>query len=90
MAPWRAQLLQWRKIWVDQGKGGFEHDMLKQIYQQPEAIRDTMGQGMPAYVLRKITDALNQEEQPPKGSRVLILGVTYKSGSPRRARILGP
>ena len=35
--------------------------------------------GMPAYVLGKIADALNEDGKPLKGSRVLVLGVTYKA-----------
>ena len=34
---------------------------------------------MPAYVLGRISDALNEDGKPLKGSRVLILGVTYKA-----------
>jgi UDP-N-acetyl-D-glucosamine dehydrogenase len=34
---------------------------------------------MPQYVLDKIADALNEEGKSLKGSRVLILGVTYKA-----------
>jgi UDP-N-acetyl-D-glucosamine dehydrogenase len=34
---------------------------------------------MPEYVVSKIADALNQREQSVNGSRVLILGVAYKS-----------
>ena len=33
---------------------------------------------MPAFVVRKVADALNDETKPVKGSRVLILGVSYK------------
>lgn len=33
---------------------------------------------MPAYVVRKVTDALNSIERSVKGSRILVLGVTYK------------
>jgi len=33
---------------------------------------------MPAYVVGKITDALNDRGKPVKGSRVLILGMAYK------------
>ncbi len=33
---------------------------------------------MPAFVVRKITDALNDESKPVKGSRILILGIAYK------------
>ena len=35
---------------------------------------------MPAYVLGKIADALNEQCKPLKGSRLLILGVAYKAG----------
>ena len=34
---------------------------------------------MPHYVLSKISDALNEDGKPLKGSRVLILGVAYKA-----------
>ena len=33
---------------------------------------------MPAYVVRKIADALNDESKSPRGSRVLVLGAAYK------------
>jgi len=33
---------------------------------------------MPAFVVRKVADALNDEGKPLKGSRVLILGIAYK------------
>jgi UDP-N-acetyl-D-glucosamine dehydrogenase len=33
---------------------------------------------MPEYVCSKVADALNDREKSVKGSRVLILGVTYK------------
>ena len=35
--------------------------------------------GMPAYVLEKIANALNERFKALKGSRVLLLGVTYKA-----------
>jgi UDP-N-acetyl-D-glucosamine dehydrogenase len=34
--------------------------------------------GMPAYVVQKIADALNEDGKPLKGSRILVLGVAYK------------
>ena len=34
--------------------------------------------GMPSYVVRRIQDALNDEGKALRGSRVLLLGVTYK------------
>lgn len=33
---------------------------------------------MPSFVVRKVADALNEEGKPVKGSRVLVLGVSYK------------
>ncbi len=33
---------------------------------------------MPAYVVRKISDALNDDYKSPRGSRILVLGVAYK------------
>ena len=35
--------------------------------------------GMPAYVVRRIQDRLNDEGKAVRGSRVLLLGVTYKA-----------
>lgn len=35
--------------------------------------------GMPHYVLSKISDALNEESKPLRGSRVLVLGAAYKA-----------
>ena len=35
--------------------------------------------GMPAYVVGKISDALNEDGKPLKGSRILVLGVAYKA-----------
>lgn len=34
--------------------------------------------GMPAYVVRRVQDLLNDRGLPVKGSKVLVLGVTYK------------
>jgi UDP-N-acetyl-D-glucosamine dehydrogenase len=34
---------------------------------------------MPTFVLQKIADALNEAGKPIKGSRILLLGVTYKA-----------
>ncbi len=33
---------------------------------------------MPRYVVGKVTDALNEEQKPVNGSRILVLGVAYK------------
>jgi UDP-N-acetyl-D-glucosamine dehydrogenase len=42
-------------------------------------LADEVNLGMPAFVLGKITDALNDELKPLKGSRLLVLGVAYKA-----------
>jgi len=33
---------------------------------------------MPAFVVRKVSDALNDDYKSPRGSRILVLGVAYK------------
>ena len=33
---------------------------------------------MPAYVVRKVADALNDRGKPVKGSKILLLGMAYK------------
>jgi UDP-N-acetyl-D-glucosamine dehydrogenase len=42
-------------------------------------LAEEINSGMPAYVLAKISDALNDDGKPVKGSRVLILGLAYKA-----------
>ena len=42
-------------------------------------LAEEINSGMPEYVMRKITDELNEDGKPLKGSRVLILGVAYKA-----------
>jgi UDP-N-acetyl-D-glucosamine dehydrogenase len=37
-----------------------------------------INRSMPEYVVRKVTDALNEESKSLKGSRVLLLGLAYK------------
>jgi UDP-N-acetyl-D-glucosamine dehydrogenase len=34
---------------------------------------------MPSYVVQKVTDALNEDSRPVKGSRLLLLGMAYKA-----------
>jgi len=34
--------------------------------------------GMPDYVVRKVMEALNDQQKPVKGSRILVLGIAYK------------
>ena len=34
---------------------------------------------MPAYVVQKVADALNEQSRPIKGSRILLLGLAYKA-----------
>ena len=33
---------------------------------------------MPAWVVQKVADALNERERSIKGSRILVLGIAYK------------
>jgi UDP-N-acetyl-D-glucosamine dehydrogenase len=35
--------------------------------------------GMPSYVVQKVTDALNEDTRPVKGSQILLLGLAYKA-----------
>ena len=45
---------------------------------------------MPNFVLQKVADALNDDGKPIKGSRILLLGVTYKADVARHARVAEP
>lgn len=44
------------------------------------AFADEINHGMPAYVVELATDALNEQCKSVKHSRILVLGVAYKSG----------
>ncbi|MQA61477.1 MAG: nucleotide sugar dehydrogenase [Actinophytocola sp.] len=41
-------------------------------------LAQEINQSMPAYVVRRTQDLLNEQSKPLRGSRVLLLGVTYK------------
>ncbi|WP_461022793.1 nucleotide sugar dehydrogenase [Thalassiella azotivora] len=41
-------------------------------------LAQEINRSMPAYVVRRIQDVLNDDAKPLRGSRVLLLGVTYK------------
>jgi UDP-N-acetyl-D-glucosamine dehydrogenase len=43
-------------------------------------LAQEINNGMPAYVVHRVQDALNEVAKPLRGSRVLLLGVTYKAG----------
>jgi UDP-N-acetyl-D-glucosamine dehydrogenase len=43
-------------------------------------LAGAINEGMPRYVVQKITDALNQERKSIRGSRIHVLGVAYKAG----------
>ena len=51
-----------------------EHDFTTRFIELAGAINDDM----PAYVVTKITEILNDHGKPLKGSKVLILGVAFK------------
>ncbi len=42
------------------------------------SLAEQINSGMPAYVVKLVSDALNNEHKAVKGSKVLILGVAYK------------
>jgi UDP-N-acetyl-D-glucosamine dehydrogenase len=42
-------------------------------------LADEINLGMPAYVLSKVSDALNDQRKPLMGSSILVLGVAYKA-----------
>lgn len=44
-------------------------------------IADEINREMPRFVVEKVMDALNQQRQSLKGSRILLLGVAYKRDS---------
>ncbi len=41
-------------------------------------LAQEISESMPSYVARRVQDALNADQEPINGSRVLLLGVTYK------------
>ncbi|MGH7894014.1 MAG: nucleotide sugar dehydrogenase [Candidatus Binatia bacterium] len=43
-------------------------------------LAGAINEGMPRYVVEKITDALNQNRKSVRGSRIHVLGVAYKAG----------
>ena len=42
------------------------------------ALADEVNAAMPAHVVGLVADALNDDARPLRGSRVLLLGITYK------------
>ncbi len=44
------------------------------------SFADEINRQMPAYVVQLLTDALNDQTKPVRGSRILVLGVAYKPG----------
>ena len=42
-------------------------------------VASEVNAGMPEFVVDKIQDALNEERKPVRGSRILVLGVSYKT-----------
>jgi len=41
-------------------------------------LADSVNSGMPAYVVERTSEALNDQEKPVRGSKILIYGVAYK------------
>ena len=44
------------------------------------SLADGINRAMPEYVVNLVTDALNQQTKSLRGSKILVLGVTYKRG----------
>ena len=42
-------------------------------------LAQEINNGMPSYVVHRIQDALNEAAKPLRGSRVLLMGITYKA-----------
>jgi UDP-N-acetyl-D-glucosamine dehydrogenase len=53
-----------------------EHDFYPEFIE----LAGKINRGQPAYCVDRIARALNEAEKPVKGSRVLLLGVSYKAG----------
>jgi UDP-N-acetyl-D-glucosamine dehydrogenase len=53
-----------------------EHDMTTEFIE----LAGKVNQQMPAYCVQKISSALNAQGRPVNGSRILLLGVSYKPG----------
>ncbi len=53
---------------------------LKSLHFDPKfiSLADSINCGMPAYVVQRLADCLNEGKMPIRGSRVLIYGVAYK------------
>lgn len=41
-------------------------------------LADSINSGMPSYVVERISDALNDQSKPVRGSKILVYGVAYK------------
>jgi UDP-N-acetyl-D-glucosamine dehydrogenase len=41
-------------------------------------LADTINSSMPAYVVERVTEALNDQKKPVRGSKILVYGVAYK------------
>jgi len=54
---------------------------MRSVGQQTRFIElaDTVNSGMPTYVVNRVAEALNDEEKPVRGRRILVLGVAYKA-----------
>ena len=62
-----------------------QHDFATEFVE----LAGKINQSQPLFCVSKIQRALNDREKPVKGSRVLIVGVAYKSGRRRPPRVAG-
>ena len=61
-----------------------EHDFYPEFIE----LAGKVNRAQPAYCVDRIARALNEAEKPVKGSRVLLLGVSYKAGDIRESPAL--
>ena len=62
-----------------------EHDFYTEFIE----LAGKVNQNQPRYCVERIEQALNDVRKPLRGSRVLLLGVAYKAGGRRPARVAG-
>ncbi len=62
-----------------------EHDFYPEFIE----LAGKVNQAQPAFCAERIERALNEAGKPVRGSRILILGVSYKAGRRRHPRVAG-
>ena len=62
-----------------------EHDFYPEFIE----LAGKVNQAQPAFCVERIERALNEAAKPVKGSKILLLGASYKAGSRRHPRVAG-